>query len=151
MRNLVLCGLVLIGFGASHAEASNRALPKEHLCARAGIVMIGTVESVSSSWTGGGTSIDSSIVFNVERMIHGPSITSITVPVPGGEISGTRLTVGSFPAFAEDERYLLLLHPRPSAPAIIMGFGAGAIRLDASATLPSTADLVDMWEENCDA
>lgn len=153
MKRLLLFTLCLLGYGATPAEAATEALTTAQLCNRASIVVIGTVSDVDSAWaqTGHGYIITSEVTFDVERVIHGSVGSTIGVHVNGGKVGDVRLTVGSTPSFKLDDRYLLLLHPRTGQPAMIIGQGAGAVRLDAAATLPSQSELVAEWEERCNA
>lgn len=145
--------LLLLSHGASPAQASTRALTTAQLCNAAGIVVIGTVSDVDSVWaqTGHGYIITSEVTFGVERVIHGSVGGTIGVHANGGQVGEQGLTVGSTPVFKVNDRHLLLLHPRTGQPPMIVGQGAGAIRLDAAATLPSQSELVAEWEERCNA
>lgn len=145
---------VLWGGAALHgtpAHALTEALTEEQICEGADIVVIGVVTEVVPDWVEGprGDWIVSQVTLEVERMIHGPSLSYIEVEVPGGIINDDSLKVGGIPIMAYGERYLLLLHSRASLPPTIFGGSMGVHQLDVEATLPSQNDLVEIWEEHC--
>lgn len=144
----VCIALLVLLFGPSRAEAMTLGAQIEELCAAADIVVVGKVTEVDPTEANG--MITSEVTFDVERMIVGSNASTITIHAYSGINDGSAFRVNTTPLFVEDERYLLLLHTWPYDPPTILGLGTGAIRLSASAMLPTLQELVEEWEDVCD-
>ena len=143
--------LLPLAIVAGSAEASTRRATTEQMCQAADVVVIGRVFSMASQWsnTPDGHIITSMVTFEVERVVHGQSRSSVQVFALGGRLGSESVEVGGTPLFNLDERYLLLLHNRLGQAPTIVAAGQGALRLDGEVNLPSAAALTDIWEENC--
>ncbi|HEY7467249.1 MAG TPA: matrixin family metalloprotease, partial [Dehalococcoidia bacterium] len=74
---------------------------------RAGLIVIGRVESVTSRKTS--RSIESDVAISVDKSLKGNAPKKLTLTLPGGTVDGIRLQVGDVPNFLSGERVLLLL------------------------------------------
>lgn len=121
--------------GAAGAQAGTVALSLPELANHAGQVIVGTVAGVRPYWADDPRRIESEITLERVEYLKGrlaDSTDRFALIVPGGEVDGTRMTVGCAPEFRVGERWILFLLPTyRNHPVVGLHQGAFLVRPDA--------------------
>jgi hypothetical protein len=92
------------------------------LAVQADLVIRGTAESTSSSWSGDGRRIFSLTRVSVSSSIKGQAPTFIEILTPGGSVGKIGQKVWGAPEFAPGEQVILFLRKRPHPAAALPRF-----------------------------
>ncbi len=107
---IALLSLFIMFGSADKAEALMIELSLEELSSKADSIVIGTVESTSSSWDETRENIYTKIIVSVEGELKNEKQQStVTIVVPGGEADGITQLVSDTPAFKPGEKAIFFL------------------------------------------
>lgn len=98
----------------------------EEIAAQADVVVLGTVESITSSWSDDGRMIVTRASIAVERALKGGPRAGVVVETPGGRVGDVALVASGAPVFRVGERVVLFLEPAGEKGAGPGASGGGA-------------------------
>jgi hypothetical protein len=105
----------------------------ESLTIHSSLVATGEVTALSSYWNGQHNQIYTDVTIDLDTFMRGSyGQPSIVMTQLGGVVGDTAMTIIGYPAFAENERVLVFLKPRPGTTDRIMvtGLAQGKFHLE---------------------
>ena len=111
---ITLSFIIVLPLSADKAEAFMMRMSLEDLVDDADVIIVGTVQDITSSWNDGKDSIFSTLTVSVEDVLAGEAGSeTVEIIVPGGEVDGITQIVSTFPTFEIDEQAVLFLNKKP--------------------------------------
>ena len=119
LRLILVAGILLAGAGAR--ATSMVPLDLKALVQRADRVVLGTVVSSESHWTGGHNAIYTDAVVRIERVYKGAVVAGQTVVVrrEGGSVDGIAMRVFGSPELSPGEQAVVFLEARGGANYVV--------------------------------
>ncbi len=112
---LTLAFIIVLPLSADKAEAFMMKMSLEDLVGDADVIVVGTVNAITSSWNNEKDNIYSTLKVSVEDVLAGEAGNdTVKIIVPGGEVDGITQIVTTFPTFEIGEQAVLFLNKKPA-------------------------------------
>ncbi len=148
-----LCALaVLLAVVPAPARAIDMAVSEARLCELVELALVGKVVGRQFVQSDDPLfDIDTEMTIEVESLMKGAEVGTVTVVVPGGELEGRSIRVAGMPPGEIGSRYVLLLQKLSEEPGqsprwVVLKWRS----VGAGGTVPSSQLLGRVWREHCD-